>query len=232
MDNGYIKAYRKLFTSDLWLGEKFTRGQAWLDLINLCNWRDGFIRVRGKKINVKRGQCGWSEVKLGSRWGWSRGKVKRFIKELKNEQQIVQQTNTFSSLITVINYEHYQGGDTTNEHQTGQQTNIKQDTNKERKEKKEGEYIKEKIKKENPVREFFESQNFQPFIISFQDKYPNAEEEIQKFWMYWTEPTLGGKKQRWETQKTFEVNRRLITWMNNSLKYQSNLTPNNFRYVA
>jgi len=34
---------------------------------------------------------------------------------------------------------------------------------------------------------------------------PAVETEIQKFWLYWTEPTPNGKKQRWQTHKTFEV---------------------------
>jgi len=37
--------------------------------------------------------------------------------------------------------------------------------------------------------------------------------EVAKFISYWTEPTVNGKKQRWETQKTFEYKRRLATWL-------------------
>jgi len=36
--------------------------------------------------------------------------------------------------------------------------------------------------------------------------------EIKAFANYWTELTHTGLKQRWECQKTFEVERRLITW--------------------
>lgn len=39
--------------------------------------------------------------------------------------------------------------------------------------------------------------------------------EMLKFISYWTELTGSGRKQRWETQKTFEVNRRLATWFSN-----------------
>lgn len=39
--------------------------------------------------------------------------------------------------------------------------------------------------------------------------------EMIKFISYWTELTGSGRKQRWETQKTFEVNRRLATWFSN-----------------
>ena len=39
-----------------------------------------------------------------------------------------------------------------------------------------------------------------------------VDREINKFISYWTEPTKSGKKQRWQTEKTFEVGRRLSTW--------------------
>lgn len=39
--------------------------------------------------------------------------------------------------------------------------------------------------------------------------------ELNKFASYWTEPNPTGKKQLWETKKTFEVKRRLVTWLGN-----------------
>jgi hypothetical protein len=39
------------------------------------------------------------------------------------------------------------------------------------------------------------------------------EKEFQKFTLYWTEPNGTGKKVRWEQQPTFDVKRRLLTWM-------------------
>ncbi|KKM27895.1 hypothetical protein LCGC14_1570130 [marine sediment metagenome] len=47
MHRGYIKLWRKLQNSSLWLDEKFTRGQAWVDLICLANHKNGYIRKRG-----------------------------------------------------------------------------------------------------------------------------------------------------------------------------------------
>ena len=35
---------------------------------------------------------------------------------------------------------------------------------------------------------------------------------VQEFIDYWTEMMPNGKKQRWQKQKAFDVNRRLITW--------------------
>ena len=83
--------------------EKFTRGQAWVDLFMLANHRDGHIRKRGIKVPVPRGTCGWSILALADRWQWSRGKVQRFLDELEREQQIVQQKSRLTTLIKIIN---------------------------------------------------------------------------------------------------------------------------------
>jgi hypothetical protein len=45
--------------------------------------------------------------------------------------------------------------------------------------------------------------------------YENILKEIIKFSDYWTELNSTGKKQRWEKQPTFEINRRLSTWFGN-----------------
>jgi hypothetical protein len=107
---GWVSIYRSLTDKDLWLKEKFTKGQAWVDLIMLANHKDGFVWKRGNKVNVKRGQVGWSELALSARWRWSRNKTTRFLKWLENEQQIIQQRSRITTLITVVNYDKYQNG--------------------------------------------------------------------------------------------------------------------------
>jgi len=48
--------------------------------------------------------------------------------------------------------------------------------------------------------------------------------EMLKFISYWTELNSTGKKQRWETQKTFEVNRRLANWFSNIKTFNKQAT--------
>jgi hypothetical protein len=138
-----------------------TRGQAWVDLLMLANHNEGFIRVRGIRVPLSRGQVGWSEVKLAERWKWSRGKVRRYLGELEVAQQIFRQTKqeqgVVTSVITVTNWDLYQldetgegevGGtasDTADGQQTEQQTDSKRDPIK--KDKK-----VEKEKKSTPAR--------------------------------------------------------------------------------
>ena len=142
MDSGYIKLFRCIQWNELWEDKPFSRGQAWIDMVMLANHRDGHIRVRGNKLDVKRGQVGWSKESLASRWGWSRGKVIRFLDELETEQQIVQQKNNVTSLITITNYDKYQSSDTTDGTTNGQQTDT---NNKGKNKKKESSHSVEKI---------------------------------------------------------------------------------------
>ena len=116
-NNGWIKLHRKIMENDYWLSEPFTRAQAWIDLLLLANHTTGHIMKRGILIEIQRGQVGYSEETLSARWKWSRGKVIRFLSQLKSRSQItrnpVQQNRNLSSLITIINYDSYQSNDTT-----------------------------------------------------------------------------------------------------------------------
>jgi uncharacterized phage protein (TIGR02220 family) len=119
---GWFRFSRRLLSSDLWLAEPFTRGQAWIDLVGLAKFEDGSIRKRGIHMEIPRGVCSWSENELAERWQWSRGKVRRFLRELETVQQIVQQKNNVTTCIYIVNYERYQTDGTADGTANGQQT--------------------------------------------------------------------------------------------------------------
>jgi len=127
---GYIKLYRKAFDNPLYFSEKFTKFQAWTDLLLMANHKDAQVSIRGILVKVNRGQVLASEEYLAERWKWSRGKVRRFMQSLANPlktsesssghrdggktgQQIVQQKTNVTTIITITNYEEYQGDGTT-----------------------------------------------------------------------------------------------------------------------
>jgi hypothetical protein len=139
---GWIRLHRKLQQSAVWNIDKFSSGQAWVDLILLANHKPGTIKVRGVYVTVQRGQVGYSEVTLAERWQWSRGKVRRFLEWLETEQQIVQQKTNVTSLITIVKYDEYQtsstADDTASDTADGQQTIQQTDTNKKKEQGEEG----------------------------------------------------------------------------------------------
>ena len=136
---GWIKLYRCIQNNSMWQERPFDRARAWVDLILLANHKTGYVRKRGIKIEIQRGQVGWSERALAERWGWSRGKVARFLDELKMEQQIEQQNGpqniNVTSLILITNYDRYQSDEPQNGPQNEPQTGRKQYHEQEGKEK-------------------------------------------------------------------------------------------------
>ena len=54
-----------------------------------------------------------------------------------------------------------------------------------------------------------------------EEQRDNARRELFKFWNYWTEKDMRGKE-RWRKEKTFEVQRRLTTWLMNTKQFTSN----------
>ena len=71
------------------------------------------------------------------------------------------------------------------------------------------------------ARGFFNSEKQQnQLIIELKEKgFNDAKQEIDNFISYWTELNKSGTKQRWELEKTFEINRRLTTWFRNKEKF-------------
>jgi len=125
IEKGWISLYRKLQDNPLWTCERFTRGQAWVDLLLLANHEYSFFYKRSIKIEVQRGQVGRSEVELADRWKWSRTKVRNFLKDLENEQQIKQHKNGVQLLVTILNYEKFQDTKTAKRTAGEQQKNSK-----------------------------------------------------------------------------------------------------------
>lgn len=113
---GWIVLHRALAQHDTWTSEPFTRGQAWVDLLMLANHKPGTIRKQGIRIDLDRADVGWSEVELAERWKWSRGKVRRFLDELKTDHMITRKTGQAEGekqdkrkfVITIVNYDKYQ----------------------------------------------------------------------------------------------------------------------------
>ena len=97
--------HRSIFGHWVWDDKPFAMGQAWVDLILLANHADSRAVIRGRVYEVKRGQVFRSKLVLGERWGWSRGKVDRFLVWLEKDQMILQETGQHAPLITLLNYD-------------------------------------------------------------------------------------------------------------------------------
>ena len=111
----YFVCNRSLFKNPMWYAEKFTKGQAWVDLFGNANHSDGWFEKNGQRVDIKRGQTGRSIESLVEDWKWSRNKVKRFLKRLEDDQMIERKMNHLTTIITICNYDKYQLAEKINE---------------------------------------------------------------------------------------------------------------------
>jgi len=116
--SGWIKAHRIMTSHPIWSDKPFARGQAWIDLIFLASWKESHFMKRGVKVTQEVGMVATSMKGLSDRWGWSIGKVSRFLKYLKTERQIETRIDNVTTLITIRNYNKYQENGNQNGNQT------------------------------------------------------------------------------------------------------------------
>lgn len=84
---GWIKLPRSIMTEPWWQEKPFSKCRALLDLL----FRSTFKARReiehcGKKMILVRGQAFIQYRELVRRWGWSRNKIKRFLKDLEKKR--------------------------------------------------------------------------------------------------------------------------------------------------
>lgn len=111
--NGFISIHRKIQDNWLWNDKPFSKGQAWIDLLLLARWKDEKKLHRGKLYDRKRGEVNYSMTWLAERWGWSRDKVRRFIRTLERDNMVTLNATTNDTSITIENYSVYQDSRTT-----------------------------------------------------------------------------------------------------------------------
>lgn len=92
----------------MWYSERFSKGQAWVDLLLLANHSDKKILFNGEFIIVERGQYLTSMVKLAEKWKWSRPTVTKFLNLLEKDKMITRSSDNSKTLITIENYGIYQ----------------------------------------------------------------------------------------------------------------------------
>lgn len=113
MSKGWIKLDRQMTEHWLWKDKPFSYAQAWVDLLLKANHKPAKILIKNCLVELKRGDQARSERTLENDWGWSRGKVRRFLVLLKNDHMIEQRVVPVTSIITICNYDSFQGDSTT-----------------------------------------------------------------------------------------------------------------------
>ena len=105
---GWVPVFRSLQDHWVWSNdEPFSKGQAWVDLMLSVNHEEKKILVNGRVIVIKPGQRWTSYRTLAKSWGWSKDRVKRYIKLLKSDGMLFTDETPNGTLLTLANWEVY-----------------------------------------------------------------------------------------------------------------------------
>jgi len=142
---GWISLDRAITKHWLWQNEKFSKGQAWIDLLLAAAHTENKVMIKGTLITVERSQQIRSQVTLASAWSWDRKTVSRFLKILEKDGMISTKSDHLTSYISICNYDDFQenkkGSPQLKGQQKGQAVPSREDTinkgNKDNKDNKE-----------------------------------------------------------------------------------------------
>lgn len=112
MEEGYIKLSRKFFANDMWKEARtFSECEAWLDLIQSARFEatPRKVSIGGREVSYTRSQYPASIRFLAKKWRWTERKVRSFLTKLKKEGMISTECQQGMSVITITNYDKYNG---------------------------------------------------------------------------------------------------------------------------
>lgn len=249
--NNYVTLSRELFNHEIWEEKPFSKGQAWIDLIQLANYKDKKVFYKGEVVVCKRGDVNLSFTELGKRWGWNRMTVRRFIKVLEKQKMCATNVTTHRTTITLINYDKFNISCATNV-ANNESANVQPmcTTNKDIKERETNKLVSPKKslpdKPRIPLKDKTEYEIEEDFYIEITKAYPQVDVDqelarmrvwclakperkktrrgVRKFisnWLNNTEPTRPIKKNTEKFSQTF-INRLKKTFAYISKQWSQN----------
>jgi DNA-binding transcriptional regulator YhcF (GntR family) len=123
--SGWIKLHRSI--TEHWLyteKRKFSKFEAWNDILLTVNYSPAKTIIKGKIININRGESILSLDSWGNKWGWNKSSVKRFFELLKKEGMIELKSETITTRLSVCKYDTYQQKENESETQTKRRRNA------------------------------------------------------------------------------------------------------------
>lgn len=112
MDKGFIKLSRSFFDNKIWQAARaFSECEAWLDLIQSARFEASptTSRIGCYEVTWGRGQYPASNRFLAKKWGHSEQWVKSFLGKLKREKMITTDNAQGVNVISLVNFEKYNG---------------------------------------------------------------------------------------------------------------------------
>jgi DNA-binding transcriptional regulator YhcF (GntR family) len=192
MNDGFILLHRKMLENAIFYKADYY--QIWCYILLKVNHKDNEMIWNNEKKVVKKGSGIFSQKKISEELKIPIGTVHNALKYLKSESQIEIKSTSRYTEIQVVKWEEYQSIESIIENRVKSGRKLGE-TNKHDKHDKQ-------------LRELCA-----PFIPTY------GKDMIEKFIHYWTETKNGKGSEKWQKQKTWETEKRLVTWKNNDLKF-------------
>ena len=194
---GWISLHRKILENPILNRSRvYSNFEAWIWLLLKANHKDNKFMLGSELVKVKKGSMITSQKKLCKQFRWGSTKLRNFLKVLQKDKMLLLETNTQSTQITICNYESYQDSQISNK----TQTTHEQHTNNTRTK------TNNKDNKDNKVNNIITNKEYL-------DKY--GYDMLKAFVDYWTEKKPNGRKEKWDMEKTFDIDLRLQKWAKN-----------------
>lgn len=201
---GWIKIYPKM-TEWRWYTDSYTKA-IFLHLLLTANVKDKPFMA----TMIRRGQVLTSVRRLSDDLDIPEKTVRRKLANLKSTGEIVTESTNKWTIITICNYESYQGCAKTND-RTNDQTDDQHHKNNriiDNPPSLSNERVSP-LKGGTPITE--RQRQFYDSLIPFVAQYGKV--MIRDFYDYWSETDRAAKpKMRWEKEKTWSLERRLERW--------------------
>lgn len=215
---GYYLKARKIQNSAIQKQPPHVR-EIWDWLLKEANHKDkeynGFMIKRGQLFRT------YDEIREGLHWMigyrkmmYTKDHTKKAMKFLRKHQMIATKKALGGVLITILNYNYYQNP---KNYESTNESHIESTNEAPMKHHESPHYNKNDKNEKNNNKE---RESLLSLFEKIEDKFNSDELKYKSdFIEYWTEKKHNGKKERWEMEKVYDVNRRFRTWLQNADKW-------------
>lgn len=203
---GWIKVHRILMNKPIWLKSTPEQKAILITLLMLANHEQAEWEWFGQKFKVNPGQfiTSLETIKNYTGKGISIQNVRSALNRFQKLEFLTNKSTKTGRLITILNWDSYQiTKDEHNKEANKQVTKTQQRGNK------------EVTSNKNNINE--RKKEFKKIILQYIDEFPY--QMLQEFFDYWSESNKSQTKMKWESEKTWELYKRLLRWAKNSKIY-------------
>jgi hypothetical protein len=118
MNGGFAKSYRDKWSNPIF--RNLLEAAIWSWMCDTAAWKDTRIRFNGELINLKRGQLITSRGFMANGFCVGEQVIRTFLDNIEHDGMINQLATRRGTIITICNYEKYQGIDFDDNQQTNQ----------------------------------------------------------------------------------------------------------------